>query len=133
MVQAAVYDNYRMKVSDIEFSMPRPSYTVDTLAYLESKNPETEFVLIIGEDNLNSFHKWKNSDFILENYQLYVYPRPGGSDPKWKTHTSLNFVDAPLIDISATKIRQLVKEGKSITYMVPQSVEGLIKDKGIYM
>ncbi len=132
MVQAATYDNYKFRVSDIEFTMPRPSYTVDTLAYLGEKHPDHEFSLIIGEDNLKSFHKWKNADFILDNYRLYVYPRPGGSEEKWKIHPSVSFVDAPLIDISATKIRKLVKEGKSITYLVPQAVEAYIRDKGVY-
>ena len=80
MVRAAAYDNYNLDVSDVEFNLPRPSYTIDTLVYLSEKHPDNEFVLIIGEDNLKSFPKWKNFESILKNYSLYVYPRRGSSE-----------------------------------------------------
>lgn len=133
MVQAAVYDNYHFQVSDIEFSMPRPSYTIDTLAYLSDKYPNHQFKLIIGEDNLLNFNKWKNADVIMNNYGLYVYPRPGvnrGMDKQ--ENESIRYVDAPVLDISATFIRNLIKNGQSIKYLVPDSVEALIRARKLY-
>ena len=133
MVQAAVYDNYNFQVSDIEFSMPRPSYTVDTLAYLSDKYANHQFKLIIGEDNLLNFNKWKNADVIMKDYGLYVYPRPGINISKDEhINSSIQFVEAPVLDISATFIRNLVKNGKSIKYLVPDSVEALIHARKLY-
>jgi len=132
MVDAAIADNYHLSVSDIEFNMPKPSYTVDTLAYLTDKNPGKEFSLIIGEDNLRSFPKWKNHEVILENYGLYVYPRPSANKPELSSHANVHWIDAPILDISATYIRSLVKENKSIKYLVPESVEQLIKLRKLY-
>ena len=133
LIEAAVYDSYELSVTDIEFSMPKPSYTVDTLAYIDEKYPNHKFSLILGEDNLKSFHRWKNYQVILDNYEIYIYPRPGGSDEKWRETSNICFVDAPMIDISATIIRKLIREGKSLKYMVPESVEGLIRDKKLYL
>ena len=133
MVSLAVHDSYKLKVSDIEFNMPRPSYTIDTLTYLSEKHPEHQFVLIIGEDNLNPFTKWKNYDKILEFYQLYVYPRPTAEKTLLANHPKVKFIPSPMLDISATYIRTTIKEGKSIRYLVPDSVENYIKRKKFYL
>jgi len=133
MVNAAIHDNYQLKASDIEFNMPKPSYTVDTLVYLSEKYPEHEFRLIIGEDNLKSFPKWKNHDIILERYGLYVYPRPNAKPSVLVNHPNVKVVEAPMIDISATFIRKCVKENKSIKYLVPDSVEERILSKKFYI
>lgn len=133
MVERALYDEDHMKASDIEFHMPRPSYTVDTLTYLQEKHPNTEFALIIGEDNLHSFPKWKNSDKILEHFSLFVYPRPNAKPSNLKDHPKVHLVKAPLLDISATYIRKQVKEGHSIKYLVPNPVIEYIESKKFFL
>lgn len=133
MVEAAIYDNAKLRATDIEFNMPKPSYTVDTLAYLADKHPNHEFSLIIGEDNLRSFPKWKNHEAILNEYGLYVYPRPNTSPSKLKDHASVTWVKAPLLDISATFIRHMLQRGKSIRYLVPDSVIRLITSRKLYI
>ena len=133
MVQRAVSDNYNFKVSDVEFHMPRPSYTIDTLTYLQEQHPSKEFVLIIGEDNLTQFTNWKNYEGILEYFWLYVYPRPYTEESPLKSHKKVKLIDAPLLDISATYIRDCVKNNKSVKYLVPEAVENLIKEKGFYL
>lgn len=138
MVKAAIADNYKLEVSDIEFHLPRPSYTVDTLTHLTERNPGKTFRVIIGEDNLVNFEKWKNYEQILDNYGLYVYPRPGvtnsepGGDVRPKRHPNVKMVDAPLLDISATYIRNCIRDNKSIRYLVPEAVETLIRTKQFY-
>jgi len=133
MVQRAVADNYNFKVSDVEFQMPRPSYTIDTLTYLQEKHPDKEFALIIGEDNLTQFTNWKNYDKILEYFSLYVYPRPYTEVSPLKNHNKVKLIDAPLLDISATYIRDCVRSHKSIKYLVPEAVENMITEKGFYL
>jgi nicotinate-nucleotide adenylyltransferase len=113
--------------------MPKPSYTIDSLTYLQDKYPSYEFVLIIGEDNLPSFPKWKNYEQILNFFQIYVYPRSGTPPSALKDHPKVKLVPAPLLDISATFIRNCVHQGKSITYMVPEEVENYIKLKKFWL
>ncbi len=133
MVERAISDNYRMRGIDIEFHMPRPSYTIDTLMYMVERWPDKHFVLIIGEDNLPHFHKWKNYEQILANFELYVYPRPGiTDDAQIKNHPSIRMVDAPLLDISATFIRNLIRNEKSAKYLLPPEVEDYIRTRGFY-
>lgn len=132
MVKAAVADNYKFEVSDVEFHLPKPSYTIDTLTVLSEKNPDKEFVVIIGEDNLVNFEKWKNHDQLLDRYGLYVYPRPGVTNSELKRHPHVKMIEAPEIDISATYIRQCVKDAKSIRYLVPEAVEQLIRQRSFY-
>lgn len=133
MVERAISENYKLKGEDVEFRMPVPSYTIDTLTYLTDKNPDKEFVLIIGGDNLQHFQKWKNYEQILENYELYVYPRPDTpKELELKNHPKVRMVQAPLLDISATYIRDLIKNGKSVRYLIPPEVEGYINSKGFY-
>ncbi|MFZ6001962.1 MAG: nicotinate (nicotinamide) nucleotide adenylyltransferase [Bacteroidota bacterium] len=132
MVKAAITDNYKLEVSDVEFHLSKPSYTIHTLTHLQEKHPDKEFKLIIGEDNLESFPRWKNYEQILEQYGLYVYPRPHVTNSDLKRHGQVKMIDAPLLDISATYIRQCIKDNKSIRYLVPESVEQLIRLKQYY-
>ncbi|MEM9327634.1 MAG: nicotinate (nicotinamide) nucleotide adenylyltransferase [Bacteroidota bacterium] len=132
MVRAAVHDHYRFRVSDIEFDMPRPSYTIDTLARLSDKYPQHHFRLLIGEDNLDAFHKWKNHDRILEYYGLIVYPRPNAAGEGWREHPAVEWIEAPKIDISATFIRKLIKANKSVKYLVADEVLELIEAKKLF-
>jgi nicotinate-nucleotide adenylyltransferase len=133
MAALAIHDSYKLKVSDVEFNLPRPSYTIDTLTYLSEKHPQHEFVLIIGEDNLSSFPKWKNYDKILQYYELYVYPRPETEKTELTNHPKVKFIPSPLLDISATYIRNNVREGKSIRYLVTEQVENFISRKKFYL
>jgi len=103
------------------------------LTHLTEKNPEKDFVLIMGEDNLGNFTKWKNYAQILENYQLYVYPRPLVTKSDLIRHPNVKMVESPLLDISATFIRKLIRDNKSIRYLVPEPVEQMIKYKGFYL
>jgi nicotinate-nucleotide adenylyltransferase len=132
MVKAAIGDNYKLDVSDVEFHLPRPSYTINTLTHLQEKFPTRQFSLILGEDNLSNLPQWKNYQQILEHYGLYVYPRPGVTNEEIRRHRNVKMVDAPLLDISATYIRSCVKANKSIRYLVPEAVEGIIRMRGYY-
>lgn len=133
LVQAAIGDHFHMKVTDIEFNMPKPSYTSDTLAYLTDQHPNHNFKLIIGGDNLKSFPKWKNSDVILRDYGLLVYPRPNAKKSELEEHENVRFVEAPMMDISATFIRKSIKNNRSVKYLVPDAVLDRIKGKKLYI
>jgi len=133
MVERAIEGNNQFKAVDIEFRMPKPSYTVDTLAWLREKYPSREFKLIIGEDNLTSFKKWKNHHIILHDFGLLVYPRPGKLKVSFEEHNHVEYLDAPLLDISATYIRKCVKDGRSIRYLVSESTEQYIHDHKLYL
>jgi len=130
LLKIATEDDARIKISDIEFSLPRPSYTSVTLAHLQERYPGNEFSIIMGSDSFRNLHKWKNFEFIIKNHKIYVYQRPGFPVDN-KINAGLTIVDAPLLQISATQIRQLLKEGKSIRYMVPEKVREEI-EKGHY-
>ncbi|WP_420577339.1 nicotinate (nicotinamide) nucleotide adenylyltransferase [Ekhidna sp.] len=132
LVNAAIGDDYKFRSSDIEFNMPRPSYTIDTLTLIQEKHPGKKFRLIIGEDNLASFPKWKNHEMILEHFGLIVYPRPNSKSSELSSHPNVQIIDAPEVDISATLIRRLIKEEKSIKYLVPDQVATLIQSKGFF-
>lgn len=132
LVKAAIADHYKLEASDVEFHLPKPSYTIHTLAYLTEKFPDKEFKVIIGEDNLESFVKWKNHEQILEQFGLYVYPRPHVTNSDLKRHPNVKIIEAPLLDISATYIRHCIKNNKSIRYLVPEPVEQLIRLKHYY-
>lgn len=131
LVRLATEDDIRIRVSDIEFGLPKPSYTVDTLTYLREKYPEHKFCLIMGSDSFQNFHKWKNHQTISGNYPIYVYQRPGFEITNPLT-ADLKIVNAPLLQISATQIRELIKKGKSIRYMVPDKVLEEIVKGGYY-
>lgn len=133
MVNLAIEQAENLRSSTIEFNLPQPSYTVDTLVHLHERYPDKEFVLIMGSDNLQSFHKWKNHELILRDYRLYVYPRPGHQGYALESHPSVTVTDTPLMELSATFIRQAVKDGKSIRYFVPDPVLAFIDSKGLYL
>ncbi len=124
-------ENLQLKASDIEFGLPMPSYTIDTLTYLKEKY-EHDFALIMGGDNLTNFHKWKNYEKILENHKIFIYKRPGSGETQLDDHPAINFVDAPLLNISSSYIRKQIKQGKSIQYLVPDSVFKYLKDSTLY-
>ncbi len=130
LLKLATEDDPRIKVLDIEFNLPKPSYTSVTLAHLLEKYPTHEFSIIMGSDSFQNLHKWKNPEYIIKNYPIYVYLRPG-FEIQNHVNAKLNIVEAPLLEISATQIRQLIKERKSIRYMVPEKVREEI-EKGNY-
>lgn len=132
LVKLAIGDNLNLRASNIEFDLPKPSYTIDTLTYLREKHPEHEFVLIMGGDNLGTFHKWKNYEIILENYQIYLYKRPKYELGELATHESIRTFDAPLMEISASYIRKCIREGKSVQYLVPEEVFEYLNSGSLY-
>lgn len=133
MVERAIADNSKLKATDIEFAMTKPSYTIDTLARLQEKYPQHTFRLIVGADNLEQFANWKNHDKILEFFGLYVYPRPGAIASVHEDHPNVRLIPAPLLDISATFIRESIRQNRSIRYMVPEVVEEMITRKKFYL
>ncbi len=131
LVKIAIEGDPRLKASNVEFKLPRPSYTADTLSYLSEKYPKNNFSVIMGSDGFFNIEKWKNYDFILKNYNIYVYRRPSFPlDGKYLKLVTL--LDAPLLDISSTLIRQHLKEKKSIRFLVPDNVLEEIEEKGYY-
>ena len=133
MVQTAISDDSRFRVSDIEFHMPRPSYTIDTLTRLTEKYPDKEFVLIAGTDVLPTFHKWKNYDQLLGHYSFMIYPRETGMEHELLNHPAVTLVNAPKIDISSSFIRKTLLAGKQARYFMPDSVYRLIDKYGYYL
>ena len=113
-VKKAIGKNTYIKISSVEFGLPQPSYTINTLEVLKKKYPRNKFVLIIGSDNLSLFYKWKDYIKILRNYKIYVYPRSGSGGGKFKNHRNVIIVDAPRIDISSSSIREQTKKGKDM-------------------
>jgi len=131
LVRLAVEQDNRIKVSDVEFSMPRPSYTIDTLTYLKEKNPDDSFSIIMGSDSFQNLNKWKNYKMITEAHTIYVYKRNGFEINN--THgANIIELNAPLLQISATYIRELIKAGKSIKYLVPEIVREEIETRKFY-
>jgi nicotinate-nucleotide adenylyltransferase len=131
LVRIATENDQRIRASEIEFTLPKPSYTVNTLAYLHEKFPEHEFSIIMGSDSFQNLHKWKNYEVIVKDYDIYVYPRPG-FEIKNSLKARLHEVKAPLLQLSATDIRKYLSEGKSIRYMVPDVVLEEIEKGGYY-
>ena len=131
LVGKAIENDLRMKASDIEFHLPKPSYTVTTLAYLKEEYPEHEFVIIIGSDSFQNLSKWKNFEIIVNNYQLIIYKRPG-FEVENNIGAKILIMNAPLLEISATYIRDLIKKNKSIKYLVPENIEEEIKTNRFY-
>ena len=132
MVELAIEDNWQFRASDIEFHMPRPSYTADTLAWLSDRHPEHKFRVIMGADNLRNFSNWKNHEVILEQYGLVVYPRPGYDLSVIQEHPKVQRMEAPLMDISATHIRNLVTQDIRPRYLLAEPVIDYIFAKGLY-
>ena len=134
LVTIAVEEYPKLKTSSIEFDLPQPNYTINTLVHLEEKYTNHQFCLIMGEDNLKGFHKWKNYETILQNYELYVYPRvsEGKVEYQFKNHSKIQIVNAPIVEISSTFIRKAIKENKDIRTMLPTNVWSYIDEMNFY-
>ncbi|MBT5288897.1 MAG: nicotinate-nucleotide adenylyltransferase [Flavobacterium sp.] len=134
LVYLALQKYTKIKPSDIEFKLPQPNYTVNTLAHINEKYPQHEFSLIMGEDNLKSFHKWKNYDVILENHTIYCYPRISNGEikSKFENHPKIHKIDAPIIEISATLIRQGIKNNKNVAPMLSVETWKYIDEMNFY-
>ena len=133
LVQLAIEGENRLKASDIEFKLPKPSYTSDTLTYLQEKYPTHLFSVIMGSDSLQNLPKWKNYAFLLQNYPIYIYKRATHESlPSYPEAKKLILLDAPLLPISATEVRKKAKIGKSIRYLVPDAVREEIERNGYY-
>lgn len=134
MVYQATESYDHLQPSDIEFKLPQPNYTINTLAHLEEKYPKHDFSLIMGEDNLKGFHKWKNYEVILENYNLYVYPRisEGKIETQFDNHDKIHRVKAPIMEISSTFIRKAIKDQKNIRPLLPNKVWKYIDEMNFY-
>lgn len=131
LVKTAIEGENNIKASSVEFNLPKPSYTIDTLTYLTEKYPEHEFSIIMGSDSFTNINKWKNYELLLKNYTIYIYSRPGFRVQNLHA-ANIKIMDAPLIEISSTRIRELIKEGKSIRYLVPDSVKNEIENNSYY-
>ena len=134
LVREAIGDNNKLKASNIEFKLPQPSYTINTLTYLKEKYPKNDFDLIVGSDNLQTFHKWKNYEQLLEQHELYVYPRSTKPQEPGElvSHAKIKIVPAPVMEISSSFIREAIKNKKDVRYMIPEAVYGYIKEMHFY-
>ena len=133
LVNTAIEGNNKLKSCDIEFKLPKPSYTIDTLQYLKEKHPKHQFCIIMGSDNITSFHKWKNAETILNNYPIYVYKRSGDEVFQLqKKYSQVHFLDVPLLDISSSLIRKMIREKKSVRYLLPENVYEQVIQGGYY-
>lgn len=135
MVQLAVKNYPKMRASNVEFSLPKPSYTIDTLTYLKEKHPKYSFALIMGEDNLDSLPKWKNAEKLISDYHIIVYPRTFEGEKKdheYLQHENISLVNAPIIELSATEIRNMIKQGKNVRPMLPPEVFAYIDGSSFY-
>ena len=132
LAKVACEDNDALKVSDIEFTMPKPSYTIDTLAYLQEKYPNHEFAVIMGSDSIQNITRWKNYKLLLKNHSIYVFKRPGYEYEKFD-NSHIVEINAPLLDISSTMIRNFIKAKKPIKYLVSEQVEQEILNNSYYL
>lgn len=132
MCRLATEQADKLEVSDIEFNLPQPSYTIDTLTHLKDRYPQHDFMLIMGADNLLSLKKWKNYELILRDYHILVYPRPGYVVSDLLDHPSVTLTQTPLMELSSTFVRKAVKEGKDVKYFLPDDVIEFIASKGLY-
>jgi nicotinate-nucleotide adenylyltransferase len=132
MINIAIGDSQYYKASNIEFKLPQPSRTIDTLAYLFDKYPDHKFSIILGADNLTKFDKWKNYQEILKNYKIYVYPRPNIPESQFDKHPSVIWVDAPLIEISSSFIRESIQAKKNMEFYLPKGVWEYIEEMHFY-
>ncbi len=134
MVRIALEDYPKLKASTVEFDLPQPNYTINTLVHLEENHPDLDFCLIMGEDNLKSFHKWKNYQVILDRYAIYCYPRisEGVVETQFSDHPKITKVNAPIMEISSTFIRNGIRSGKNIRPMLPYEVWKYIDEMNFY-
>ena len=132
LVQKAIEGESNMKAVDIEFGLPKPSYTIDTMTYLEEKYPEHQFCIIMGSDSFQNLEKWKSGSLIMTRYPIYIYVRSGFEVDQKKITENIVVLKAPLLDISASLIRKKIGEGKSVRYLIPDSVNEEIVNAGYY-
>lgn len=132
LVNLAIEDDDRFRVSDIEFRLPRPSYTIDTLAYLEEKNPGRQFLIIMGADSLKTFHKWKNADLIENRYHRLIYPRHGTDKETARRQPNATLLDGPMMEISSTFVRRAIREGRDIRHFVPARAYKYMREMHFY-
>ncbi|WP_333875771.1 nicotinate (nicotinamide) nucleotide adenylyltransferase [Flavobacterium sp.] len=134
LVRLATEDYPKIKPSDIEFKLPQPNYTVNTLAHLMEKYPKHQFSLIMGEDNLKSLHKWKNYEYILEHHDIYIYPRVSeeADNFQFKDHPRIHWIGAPIVEISSTFIRENIKNKKNVRPLLPDSVWTYVDHNNFY-
>lgn len=132
MVRLAIDDNFRMKASNIEFKLPQPSYTINTLVHLEEKHPEHQYALIMGSDNLETLHRWKNYEQLLKNYEIYTYPRPGHDGGPLKAHPHVRITEAPIMEISSSFIREAIRTKKDVRYYMPPAAWTYAKEMHFY-
>jgi nicotinate-nucleotide adenylyltransferase len=132
MVRRAIEDNYHLRACDVEMHLPVPSYTVVTLAALGEKYPDREFCLIMGSDNLASLHRWRNYEYILQNYRIYVYPRPGSERCALREHENVTMVDVPMMDISSSYIRAQIAALKDVRYLLTEPVYKYLTEMHFY-
>ena len=132
MCKLAFNDDPKVQVSDIELHLPQPSYTIDTLIYLQEKYPEHEFSIIMGADNLNTLKKWKNYEVILRDYKILVYPRPKEYISEFTDHPNVSITNTPIMEISSTFISNSIRDKKDIRYFVPDNVLKFIESKSLY-
>lgn len=132
LLNLAIGDDPNIKASDVEFKLNKPSYTIDTMTYLDEKYPQHTFSLIMGGDNLASFHKWKNYEILLKKYPIHVYKRPRYDVPDFDGQGNIIIEEAPMLDISASFIRKQIKDKKSIKYLVPDKVFEYLESNPIY-
>ena len=132
LVELAIGDYQKIKASKIEFDLPKPSYTIHTLTYLKEKFPTHQFALIMGADNLQTFHKWKNYELILEEHALYVYPRNESDGGDLKNHARVKWIDAPIMEVSSTMIRNAIKNKKDVHFFLPKAVADYIQEMSFY-
>jgi nicotinate-nucleotide adenylyltransferase len=131
LIDIAIEGEKKLKCSTVEFNLPKPSYTVDTLAYLKDKHPDYQFVIILGSDSYNNLSNWKNHEILLRDYEILIYKRPGVENIVSKSNKT-TILDAPLLEISSTRIRQMIKEKESIRYLVPDIVKEEIERSSYY-
>ncbi len=132
LAELAIGDNDKIRCSKIEFDLPQPSYTVDTLAYLTEQYPQHSYALLMGSDNLETLHKWKNYETILQYHEIKVYTRKGHNGGELKDHPQVTIVDVPLLEISASFIRHCIKEGYSVQYAIPEKEFQYIREMNLY-
>lgn len=132
LVRKAIDDYPNMKVCDIELSLPQPSYTINTLRELGKKYPDKQFSIIMGMDNLATIHKWKESEEILKNYKIYVYPRLGSETNDYTNYKTVKIVEGVQVEISSSFIRSQIKEGKDVRFYLREKVYAMIEKEGLY-
>lgn len=132
MINRAIEDDGRFRASNIEFKLPRPSFTIDTLTYLKEEHPTHEFFLIMGSDNLTYLNKWKNPEMILADYKIIVYPRPGFDQENYQPHPNIQLVHAPLMEISSSFIRKAIADGKDIRHFIPAKAYQYLEEMNFY-